>query len=104
VSSNGTWDKWFSGRKWRVAEEVTGTTKLRGIAVTFRRGVFDVAATGGRDNQGGAFRSPLSTNLGRHGILLQETNADGSRDIPGSRAAFGDAAVKRARAEYGAIW
>lgn len=100
MTTTGSWDKWFKDRKWRVLEECSGTATVRGIAVKFRRGVFDIIP----GKNGGAFRSPLSTNLGRHGLVLQETNADGSLDIPGSRAVFGESAVKRARAEYGAVW
>lgn len=98
MSSTGTWDEWFgNGRKWRVAEEVTGQVKQNGLTVTFRRGRFEVA-------RGGGFRSPLSTNLGRFGVLLQETDATGALDLPGSRAVFGEAAVKKAIEKYAAIW
>ncbi len=97
MSSTGSWDELFKGRYWRVAEEVSGAIEQDGCQVTFRRGVFAVAAPG-------AFRSLLSTNLGRRGVLLQETDPTWSVDIPGSRAVFGEPAVKRAREEYGAVW
>lgn len=97
MSSTGSWEEWFSGRKWRVAEEVTGTVEHDGVEVEFRRGVFTIAPPG-------AFRSALSTNLGRKGLLLQETDASGEHDVPGSRAVFGSAAVARARENFGAVW
>jgi hypothetical protein len=106
VSTTGMWDELFGGRKWRVAEELTGTVEvdgfcetdvIPGVAVTFARGRFELPA-------GAAFRSPLSTNLGRRGVVLQETSADGSADIPGARLAVGEGAVARAREQFSAIW
>lgn len=104
MSTTDRWEELFGGgRKWRVAEEVTGTHTTRAVrgrpavTVVFNRGHFTVAAPG-------AFQSPLSTNLGRNGVLLVETSADGSLDLPGSRLAVGAPAVKRARANYGAVW
>lgn len=97
MATKGTWEELFSGRKWRVAEEVTGEVTERGFTVTFSRGRFEIP-------QGAAYRSPLSTNLGRRGLVLIETNADGSLDLPGSRIAVGEAAVSRARAQFSAVW
>jgi hypothetical protein len=102
VSSTGKWDEYFKGRHWRVAEELTGTVKIKVkggayIPVTFNRGAFRVAAPG-------AFVSPLSTNKGRTGMVLQETDATGVTDIPGGRVAFGAPAVQKAREQYQAVW
>jgi hypothetical protein len=101
VSTTGRWDELFRDRRWRVAEEVSGEhVQGKGaprIRVTFTRGLFEITAPG-------AFRSPLSTNLGRRGVLLQETDATGAADIPGSRMAVGAAAVKKAREQYSAVW
>jgi hypothetical protein len=107
VSTTDQWDELFGGgRKWRVAEEVTGTELangdtgaglIAGIPVVFDRGRFELPP-------GAAYRSLLSTNLGRRGVLLAETSADGAADIPGSRIAVGEPAVKRAREEYSAVW
>jgi hypothetical protein len=108
VSTTGKWEELFgSGRKWRVAEELTGTVKvsgryaegdlLRGIEVTFARGEFELPA-------GAAFGSMLSTNLGRRGVVLQETDAAGETDIAGSCIAVGNGSVGKARSEYGAVW
>lgn len=104
MSTTDRWEELFGGgRKWRVAEEVTGTVtipKRRGtpeVVITFTRGYFAVAAPG-------AFQSPLSTNKGRAGVLLQETDDSGTLDYPGERMAVGVPAVKKARQEYGAVW
>jgi hypothetical protein len=100
VSTTGQWEALFSGRKWRVAEELTGTVAVpgqQGVSVIFQRGRFEV-------NAPGAFQSPLSTNLGRRGVVLKETDAEGKTDLPGSRITVGAAALKKAAAEYGAIW
>lgn len=98
MSTTNQWQELFgNGRKWRVAEEVTGVVAERGYPATFTRGRFELPV-------GVAYRSLLSTNLGRRGVLLVETNASGSRDIPGSRIAVGEAAVSRARTEFSAVW
>jgi hypothetical protein len=108
VSTTGKWEELFGGgRKWRVAEELTGSVRVdgkyadgerkRGIAVTFARGEFEVPV-------GAAFASVLSTNLGRRGVVLQETSPDGSADIPGSVIAVGNGSVDKARREYSAVW
>jgi hypothetical protein len=97
VSSTGSWEEWFAGRHWRVAEEVTGTVEQDGVQVTFTRGAFTIAPPG-------AFRSALSTNLGRKGLLLQETDVTGAHDITGSRAVFGTSAVAKARERFGSVW
>jgi hypothetical protein len=106
VSTTGQWEELFgNGRKWRVAEELTGTAHVDGldeggpvqVAVTFARGEFELSA-------GTAYRSLLSTNLGRRGLVLQETDDSGSSDIPGSRIAVGYVALDKARSRYGAIW
>jgi hypothetical protein len=98
MATKGAWEELFGrGRKWRVAEELTGEVAAGGYTVTFTRGRFEIPA-------GAAYRSPLSTNLGRRGLVLIETNTDGSADIPGSRIAVGDAAVSRARTQFSAVW
>lgn len=98
MATTGTWEELFGGgRKWRVAEELTGEVPESGFTVKFARGRFELPA-------GAAFRSPLSTNLGRRGVVLQETDADGATDVPGSRIAVGEAAVTRARKEFSAVW
>lgn len=98
MSTLGQWEELFGGgRKWRVAEEVTGSIDGDGSSVTFDRGLFELPP-------GSAFRSPLSTNLGRRGMLLQETDDSGSVDIPGSRLAVGAHSVRKARQLYGAVW
>jgi hypothetical protein len=98
VSSTGRWDELFRGRHWRVLEEATGTVSQDGADVEFRRGRFRVLTPGF------AFASPLSTNLGLRGIVLQETDPAGENDLPGSRIAVGEPVVKTARADYGAVW
>jgi hypothetical protein len=107
VSTTGQWDELFGGgRKWRVAEEVSGTQLSRGdrdgavvrdIPVTFTRGRFELP-------EGAAYQSLLSTNRGRRGVLLVETSPDGSSDVPGSRIAVGEAALLKAREQYAAVW
>lgn len=104
MSTTNRWEELFGGgRRWRVAEEVTGTHVTRArrgvpaVTITFARGLFTVAAPG-------AYLSPLSTNRGRNGVLLQETDVTGSADIPGSRLAVGAPAVSKAREQYGAVW
>jgi hypothetical protein len=101
VSTTDQWDVLFRDRKWRISEEVTGETRRPGrkgeIVTTFTRGRFEIV--------NGAFRSPLSTNLGRRGWLLTETNADGSRDLePRTRVAIGLDALDKARKDYEAVW
>jgi hypothetical protein len=98
MATKGTWEELFGGgRKWRVAEEVSGEAVEGRHRVVFDRGWFELPP-------GAAFRSLLSTNLGRRGLLLTETNADGSQDIPGSRIAVGVASVNRAREQFSAVW
>lgn len=95
------WEKYFKDRHWREAEEYTGTVdtgsfhKRKPVRVVFDHGKFRV--------ENGVFRSPLSANLGAHGVLLQEVDRFGN-DIPGSLAAFGELAVRQARREWQAIW
>jgi hypothetical protein len=103
MTSTGRWEELFAARKWRVAEEITGQAEVPAgngqpaIRATFTRGEFEIAPPG-------AYRSPLSTNLGRYGSVLQETDQGGGTDIPGSRIAVGAGAVRKAREQYGAIW
>jgi hypothetical protein len=106
MATTRAWDELFGGgRKWRVAEELTGTAAADGLrggevvpaVVTFTRGAFELPA-------GCAYKSLLSTNLGRRGVVLVETSADGALDVPGSRIAVGEPAVERARREYQAVW
>ncbi len=103
-------DEWFQTRWWRVVD-ANGTAHLPAtllteggteagedepmLAVEFTHGHFTVEPPG-------AFRSPLSGNPGRKGVLLQEVDAEG-KDIPGSRYPFGEPAVEKARGHYGAI-
>lgn len=96
--------EWFENRRWRVVD-ANGTAFIPNqqaeaeeeplIRATFRHGRFTVDSPG-------AFSSPLSGNPGRHGILLQEVDADGV-DIPGSRYPFGVPVVKDARTKFRAI-
>lgn len=108
MSTTGSWGSLFQGRKWRVAEELTGTVTVKAapsdgskgkvsVTVAFQRGVFELPP-------GAAYRSPLSTNLARRGVVLQETDAAGELDIPGSRIALGATAVEMARQNYQAVW
>jgi hypothetical protein len=98
MATTGAWQELFGGgRKWRVAEEVSGEVPVGPWRVTFARGRFELPA-------GAAYRSLLSTNLGRRGVLLTETSPDGVTDIPGSRIAVGEPALKRAREEFSAVW
>lgn len=108
MSTTGRWEELFAGRKWRVAEELTGHVTVKAalsdgskgkvsVTVAFQRGVFELPP-------GAAYRSPLSTNLARRGTVLQETNASGELDIPGSRIAVGAPAVETARRDYSAVW
>ena len=98
MSTTGRWDELFSGRHWRVLEEAAGEVTQDGAVVQFRRGRFEVKTPGC------AYASPLSTNCALRGVVLQETDAAGSADIPGSRIAVGGPAVKAAREKYGAVW
>lgn len=98
MATKGAWEELFGGgRKWRVAEELTGELVERGFTVKFSRGWFELPP-------GAAYRSPLSTNLGRRGLVLQETDDPGVSDISGSCIAVGEAAVSRARTQFGAVW
>jgi len=98
MATTGAWDELFGGgRKWRVAEELTGVLTEAGYTVTFKRGWFELPV-------GAAYQSLLSTNLGRRGLVLQETDARGVSDVPGSRIAVGAGSVRRAREEYSAVW
>lgn len=108
MSTLDRWDELFGhGRRWRVAEELTGLVPAdgyhedrvlqAGVPVAFDHGTFEIPAPG-------AYRSVLSTNLGRRGVVLQETDATGAKDIPGSRIAIGAPAVRRAREVFGAVW
>lgn len=104
MSTTGMWDVLFKGRKWRVAEELTGDVPVPperpGDApglVRFDRGWFSMG-------EPYAYRSPLSTNLGRRGVILAETDDAGSADLPGPRIAVGVHALRKARLQYGAVW
>jgi hypothetical protein len=104
MSTTGMWEELFgSGRKWRVAEELSGDELAPAgpgepeVLVRFDRGWFSMEAPG-------AYRSPLSTNLGRRGVVLIRTDSSGSVDSPGSRIAIGVHALRRARQEFNAIW
>ena len=108
MSTTGNWGTLFGGRKWRVAEELTGRVTVRAlmndgskrrptVTVEFRRGEFELPA-------GFAYQSPLSTNFARRGVVLQETDAAGALDVPGSRIAIGAVAVEQARRDYSAVW
>lgn len=98
MSTTGRWDELFSGRKWRVLEEASGTVMQDGAQVEMRRGRFEVKTPGF------AYASPLSTNFALRGVVLQETDETGAHDIAGSRIAVGAPAVKTARRDFGAIW
>ena len=104
MSTTNMWEELFgNGRKWRVAEELTGDIAAAAgpgepeVLVRFDRGWFSMQAPG-------AYRSPLSTNLGRRGVVLVETDDSGSVDCPGTRIAIGVHALRRARREHAAIW
>jgi hypothetical protein len=104
MSTTGMWEELFgSGRKWRVAEELSGDELAPAgpgepeVLVRFDRGWFSMEAPG-------AYRSPLSTNLGRRGVVLVETDDSGSSDFPRSRIAIGVHALRRARRDFAAIW
>lgn len=98
MSTTGRWPELFGGRHWRVLEEATGVVRQGGAVVEFRRGRFEV------QTPGYAYASPLSTNLALRGVVLQETDESGASDIPGSRIAVGQPAVKAAREKFGTIW
>jgi hypothetical protein len=98
MSTTGRWRELFAGRKWRVAEELTGTVLQDGAQVLFERGLFEILTAQH------AYESPLSTNKALRGTVLQETDATGQTDIPGSRIAIGTPAVRTARREYEAVW
>jgi hypothetical protein len=92
-------DEWFQARWWRVVD-ANGTAHLLQedgdlVKAEFIHGHFTIESPG-------AFKSPLSGNPGRKGVLLQEVDAEG-KDIPGSRYPFGEPAVEKARGHYGAI-
>jgi hypothetical protein len=101
VSTTNMWEELFGGgRKWRVAEELTGDApdpSQPGSVIRFDRGWFSMT-------EPYAYRSPLSTNLGRRGVVLIRTDSSGSVDSPGSRIAIGTHALRRARLEFNAVW
>ena len=97
MSTLGTWDELFASRRWRVAEELTGSVRHNKALVVFERGEFELPV-------GSAFRSLLSTNMGRRGVILQETDLEGTADIPRSRIAIGIKSLAKARADYSAVW
>jgi hypothetical protein len=79
------------GRKWRVFTEATGeVTTPEGVTVTFDKGHFEIARPG-------VFQSPISFNVGRRGVLLQEVLA--GVDVHGSQAAVGEKVAVQARAD-----
>jgi hypothetical protein len=85
-------DEYFTGRKWRVAREVTGTAADGPATVTFTQGRFTVT--------GGKFSGPGSSARGAKGILLQEIDEDG--DIEDSLVAVGEATFRKAK-QAGAV-
>lgn len=86
---------WFSGRRWRVATEATCVRDTPdGDRVTYEQGEFWVS-------EPAVYQTPLGRR-GRHGFILQEVDEAGS-DIPGSRAAFGATALRRAFDLFGSI-
>lgn len=99
MATTDQWDKLFGhGQKWRVLEEASGTAVQGGVQVEFRRGRFEVITPGF------AYASPMSTNLALRGVVLQRTDESGEHDIAGERISVGAPVVKRARAEFGAVW
>jgi hypothetical protein len=95
MASGSNWEEFFGSRKWRLAEEVSGTVIARkGISVVYAGGEFEITG-------GGKFHSPLSTARGSKGFLLQELDGQG-QDIGGSRIAVGEVVYRRAR-QAGAV-
>jgi hypothetical protein len=86
-------DAWFKDRRWRVAEEMTGTRTFQGATITYDSGEFWV-------DPPAKFLTPLG-HPGRHGFVIVEVAPDGS-DLE-AKAAFGDTALKVAAERYGAI-
>jgi hypothetical protein len=94
------WEGLFADRKWRVAEEISGAASDPAhpeLLIVFTRGLFEM-------KEPAAYRSPLSTNLGRRGAVLQETSPDGTSDVPGSRLVVGNHALRKARSQFSAVW
>lgn len=94
--SGSGWDarleKWFSGRHWRVREELDGTVTMQGVKITFRRGVFDIEPPG-------VFISPFGTSA-RCGVVIVEIGADA---VVTRGTAFGESVLRRAQEAYGTI-
>lgn len=83
-------DEYFTGRKWRVASELTGTEADGPATVTFAQGRFTIT--------GGKFSGPGSSARGAKGVLLQEVD-ENSEDIEGSLVAVGESTYRRAHRE-----
>jgi hypothetical protein len=96
VTGKDTWTKYFGARRWRVGEEYTGTSDVRGHPVIFTRGRFEI-------EPGAAYRSPFSQNIGRRGVLLVETDTSGQDLVPQVLLVAGEPKVREAR-KAGAIW
>lgn len=91
-------DSWFGHRHWRVLTELTGAVTAGGVQITYDQGAFEVALPG-------AYVTPFGSR-GRRGYVIAETGEDG-RDAAdsraGSRAAFGEAVLRRAQRVYGTV-
>lgn len=99
MSTTGRWEELFGTDKWRVLEEACGVVVQDGAQVEFSRGGRFRILT-----DGCAFESPLSTNRGKTGFILQKTDETGEHDIPGARIPIGEHALRAARKDWGAVW
>lgn len=95
--------EWFEGRRWRIADEMSGErpVTIQGMTttMTFSAGQFTVPAPG-------KFHTPLG-HAGRTGFLIIEIDAQG-QDITGDdgypvTATFGATALAKAQEVYGQI-
>lgn len=91
--------EWFNCRRWRVAEEVTGTRPFTAngveMIITYDRGQFKIPVPG-------KFKTPLG-HAGRMGYLIVEMDEQGQDLVPEVMAAFGATALRQAQARYGLI-
>jgi len=95
ASAEEKYAAWFSGRHWRVCEEITGNRTIEGKKVSYYRGFFRVEPPG-------VFQTPLG-HKGRKGYLIREIDAQG-KDLPGTEPVpFGRMVLERAAEDFSAV-
>lgn len=85
--------QWWEGRRWRVADEVTGQRTDGDVSVLYQNGHVTVSGPG-------KLKTPLG-HTGKNGYMVAEIDAAGQDT--GVYVIFGLNALRNAQKKYGAI-